>query len=462
MSVISGLLLQSSTTGRPNERRMILHNFPAGRAPLTDLLSRMQSEESNQTDIYWYEDRFPWRAATSADISSTVMFADTTTPWAAKSGNFTLDEGSNKTLAIQVADRSRMTLGDIYQFNVVTTVPSVVSVNMTVMSLPATAGRVVGVCHGRDISGSGVTVDYDYDYDTDSAGAGRTLTLVGNARGEGTAVTSGEGFWEEPVKVTNYLQTFKRTYDVSRELLKSSQDYDKEGALDEIMWKQGMFHMEDLERAAFWGQAKTTTDSDGRRLRLTGGLEYFLQEWEKANSIYRGGSGAAAITGDTSFDKRIIANASGVVTPDLFDDWGERLFSRTNSLVDVKFGYGGSTAMKVINQMLREATTYNQNADLASMDLYGTNYMGYRTPFGEIYFASHKLFNQDPTLRKQLYLLDLGYIKWRYLSDSDTKFVDNIQTKREDIRQDMWITHGGFEVHFPESHMIIKNISSVG
>ena len=129
---------------------------------------------------------------------------------------------------------------------------------------------------------------------------------------------------------------FKRTYDVSREVLKSAQDYDGSGIMDELYWKQGMFHMEDLERSFFNGIAKATTDANGRRLYLTGGIRHFLLEWEKADSIYRGGSGAAAITGDTNFDKRIIANSAGTITADLLDDWGERMFNRTNSMVDSK------------------------------------------------------------------------------------------------------------------------------
>jgi hypothetical protein len=459
MSVLTGLLEASDLTGRANKRRQIAEIFPAGRAHLTDLISRMPSEETNQEEFNYYEDRFPFRSAASADISTTVMFADTTSPYAAKSANFSLDDSTNKTLCIQVADRSRITLGDVLQFNVVDTSAAIKRVNMVVTVLPSTTGRVVGVCSGRDIA-STVTVDFDYDYDTDSLSAGRTISFIGNARGEGTSVTVGEGFHEEPVKVTNYTQIFKRTYDITRNAIKSAQDYDGEGPLPNLIWKQGLFHMEDLERAAFFGQAKVTSDSDGKRLYLTGGLEYFLQEWEKADSIYRGGSGAAAITGDSNFDKRIIDNTSGTLTADQLDEYGERVFNKTNSIVDVKLGYGGSTAMRVLNQLLRESTTYNQNADMGVMDLWGTNYHGYRTPYGDMYFTSHKLFNQNATWRKYLWIIDPGYISWRYVTDSDTKHIDNIQTKREDIRQDMWLSNGGFEIYAPESHLFLKNVES--
>lgn len=457
--MIEGLILAENLTGRVNKRRQICTNFPAGRTPLMDLVSRMKSEESNSTEFAYYEDRYPHRSAASKNISTTVMFADTTSPYAAKSANFTLDESTNKALCIQVASTEYVTLGDNLQFNIVDSSAAVVAVQMTVTSLPDTTGRVVGVVSSVGNSAGSISVDYDYDYDTDSASAGRTITFVGNARGEGTSVTSGEGFWEEPVKVTNYLQLFKRTYDVSREVLKSAQDYDGEGIMDELYWKQGMFHMEDMERAFFNGLAKATTDANGRRLYLTGGLKHYLQEWEKADSIYRGGSGAAAITGDTNFDKRIIANSAGTITADLLDDWGERMFNRTNSIVDSKIAYCGSTALNAVNKLLRDATNYDQRPDEDVVKKWGSRYHGYNAPQGDIFFTSHKLFNSTAADRQKMYFVDLGYLKWRYFTDGDTKFIDNIQTKREDIRQDMWITHGGFELQFPEAHMLIEKVT---
>ncbi len=59
--------------------------------------------------------------------------------------------------------------------------------------------------------------------------------------------------------------------------------------------------MLEMEKAAIFGQKHKVNVIDpdtGESMpeTKTGGVIYHLEQWEAANSIYRGGSGAAAVT----------------------------------------------------------------------------------------------------------------------------------------------------------------------
>ena len=58
-------------------------------------------------------------------------------------------------------------------------------------------------------------------------------------------------------------------------------------------------------------------------------------------------------------------------------------------------------------------------------------------------------------------VLDVGNLKYRYLTDSDTILLKNRQNPGEDRRRDEWLTECGLEARFPESHMYFKNVQTI-
>jgi hypothetical protein len=70
------------------------------------------------------------------------------------------------------------------------------------------------------------------------------------------------------------------------------------------------------------------------------------------------------------------------------------------------------------------------------------------------------LFDEDPDLQGTALFLDLGNLKYRPLSDSDTVFLKGRQANDRDARKDEWLTEAGLELRFPESCMYIKGVTS--
>jgi hypothetical protein len=68
--------------------------------------------------------------------------------------------------------------------------------------------------------------------------------------------------------------------------------------------------------------------------------------------------------------------------------------------------------------------------------------------------------DEDPGLQANALFLDLGNLRYRPLSDSDTVFLKGRQANDRDSRKDEWITEAGLELRFPESNMYIKNAAA--
>lgn len=83
----------------------------------------------------------------------------------------------------------------------------------------------------------------------------------------------------------------------------------------------------------------------------------------------------------------------------------------------------------------------------------------HQTLRGTVYFKVHPLFDEDPDLQGSALILDVGNLRWRPLQDSDTTFLKGRQETDRDGRKDEWITEGGIECRFPESHMYLYGVT---
>jgi hypothetical protein len=189
---------------------------------------------------------------------------------------------------------------------------------------------------------------------------------------------------------------------------------------------------------------------------LTGGILWYLEQYEAADSVYRGGTGAAAVTADTDDNKRIIVNAGGTLSVKTYDNYLERLFRNTNNVANEKLVLCGSGFLKTVNQMYESRSCLDSK--LPMTDTFGWDVVKHTTPFGTIYYKSHPLFNRNTTLRYNALFLDVQNLKYRYVIGRDTKLFKDRGANDFDGRRDEWLTEAGLELIQPDSCMYMQNV----
>jgi hypothetical protein len=254
--------------------------------------------------------------------------------------------------------------------------------------------------------------------------------------------------------------------------LKEPLKYDKSGAYKDQLKKNGINHMAGMEWKAFFSDRRATqaTDDDtGATVsrRSTGGLLWFLKQWEKG-SVTNGGafdyrSGGTDVSAQTDYvaypDKRIIRLAGGTVSKDTFEHIESLPFQKTNSTEFCKLCLCGMGYLQKINARYEKAVQVTQ--------LRGEQYEGWSFNLkhreglvGDVYYKNHPLFN-TANMTNSAFYIDLGYIKYRPLSDSDTDVHQNVQENDADKRKDMFLTEWGIELPFPEAHMFVDQLGGI-
>lgn len=430
-------------------RRRIFYEYPDGSFPVTGLLSLAPTEETVDPEFSHWEKRM--------------------IPVATK----TVSQGSNKGPILNAAgadagDPVNITVGTTYQLCVAGA--GRFREGSVIMLLNATKGQgasyvnVYGRVTSIDTTSSpqrlvfkAIETTNGVDNGTTNENVGVSVIQIGTAFHEARERVVGESV-EHPVKVTNYTQIFRTPFSMSRTALKNPLYYDKTGKYKDAA-KEALFnHMTSLEYAFLFGRKREepgtgqidTTTGSGLPLRFTGGLIYFLELWE--SGFYMPVDAA----NDASPDKRIIENASGTLSEAVYDTYIERLFSRGSKRSAERLCVCGSGFLGVVNRIFKNSTQLNTR--IPSTEAYGMKVVEHVTPFGQIYYKTHPLFDLDPEMRYWGFFIDVWSLKYRPLSDSDTKLLKMRQPPDADYRKDEWFTEAGVQVMFPERCMLIKNV----
>ena len=444
-----------------NDRRRVFRAYPTGAAPLTGLLSLMENEVTDNPEFGWFEKRYEEITATTVASSSA-----NTTPF------------STATSGTLLSNQARLTANTVYYVALDTVVGLRVSQQVLIRSVKTGSGgatlvdlqgviTAVGAAlvdtGGTPKPGIGIRVLEEVPgvYVNLTSNQGLTLKVIGTANDEGAA-SSGGGRLVKPINVSNYTQIFRTRFSFTRTALKVPAVFDKTGLYREKAKDNCLDHMTQLEYAFLFGAKQivtnTNADQDSVMQRTTGGLTWFLKEYQKANSVYRGGSGAAAQTANTDDGCRIV-NEDGTATFAEYLAYMEKLFRRTSNKAREKLCLCGTQHLLAINKLVEAKVVLNK--DLPPESVYGMDITSIKFPFGTIHFKTHPLFDEDSTLRKDGMYIDIQNLRYRYLTDSDTQLLKNRQNNDEDGRKDEWLTEAGLEVRFPESHMWIRNLTTM-
>ena len=455
LGLVSGKTFEDESWYNRTNRRRIFRDFPTGQFPLTGLLSLMETESCDSYKFGWHEKRMP-------DLSTTV--GNSGSPAAPFSAT-----GSNTPSASPLD----FVAGTIYRVVVASTALFMTRQQILFNDLPVTGGVdslqgiVTSIVDDTHLEFQCIE-SLDNVLNTANLITGGTagpinakVVIIGTANAEGARSQSGIIYL--PMDAENYTQIFRDSFEFTATSLKIPTEFDKTGAYAETAEDTLRDHMVKMEFAFLFGAkgVQNITDTDGRvkPRRTTGGILWFLKQWEAADSIYRGGTGAAAITDMDDKDKRLIRVTNGTCTYAQFDRWIQRAFLCTNTKTFEKIVMCGNGALGAINEFLRSSSQLTK--EFGVQKLYGNDVVTWVSPWGTLHFKSHPLFNQQAHLNYDMLIIDVNRLRFRPLNDRDTTLLENRQENDTDGRKDEWLTEAGLEVNMPEAHMYIRNLRSI-
>jgi hypothetical protein len=438
-----------------NVRRMVFYQYPAGAAPLTGLLSLMKSEETDDPEFSWYEKRLERQWATATNISTTVVFYSAvtglaSTTYASGTGTWTTATGDISFAVGGTIYGLKLAAGEAEKFR-----PNHVFKMTVIVGGNETELQGIVVPNGVDGANDRIafkpikavaSVDYDAAHD------GNLVFIIGSASYEAEHDNS-TGRYVKPVKQYNYTNIHRTPFSISGTKLNTSVKYDDTGAYQDLAKEHSVKHMIELEKSFLFGERAEDTATGDQPRRTSGGVLFFLRQWELTVANPYGQSGATA---DTDDDKRIIENSTGIISEKSFDGYVERVFRVTNNTVNEKLVLCGSGFLSVINQLYRAKTQLT--SDLPMQDTYGMDVVKHKSSFGTLYYKTHPLMSQHPVLRYNALILDIHNLVYRHVIGRDTELLTNRQDNDADYRKDEWLTECGLELRYPESCMYLQNV----
>lgn len=261
-----------------------------------------------------------------------------------------------------------------------------------------------------------------------ATGVGDKWVIIGSVDAEGGGKPTAVSF--DPTTDYNYTQIFKTGIGLTNtQKATYLRTGDKE---QEMVTKALKLHMADIERSMFWGKRFEENGSTAAPRRYTGGLFNMITNVTDA------------ATGFTT---------ANTITENEFD----RL------LIESIFAWGGKQKLaicgpRVISNLQKIAKSRWQPTQVDGT--YGVSMTGYSTFAGDLNVIMHPMFRQIPGFESTMLVLDLPYVKYRYMEGRDTQLKRDIQAPDADGTEHYYMTECGLELLQGRPHTIIKNWSA--
>ena len=230
------------------------------------------------------------------------------------------------------------------------------------------------------------------------------------------------------MKFSDFTQILKTTYEITGTALET---HARTGdVLSNDKKRRSFDHARAMEFAFMFGQKHETTDSNGKPLRFMDGLRSFIP--------------AANVT--------IMSNNWGLVTGsggNLLDAVSV-VFDYTSPGGDTRIAFVGNGALNQLNRAIISsagATGITINWGLREK-LWGMNFRELIFPQGRILLKTHPLMSRHTLFTNSMWLLDFSAIKYVPLKGRDTRMLDDIQNKGEDVRRGYWQTEASLMVDY--------------
>ncbi len=384
------------TDERPkNFREMILWLNPNGTAPIFALSAKAAKESVDDPEFAWWSEpngqvRLQVNFGGGYGTTETVITVDSADP-------------SSSDLGANYGNASNLKAGDILMVE-----PAADSATFTPEYLLVTVSpsNTTTVVVSRAFAGSSAAAIADDAF----------LLLVGSAYAEGTPAPTATS--RNPVKYSNFTQIFKDTYSLTRTASKTKVRTGDPMKNDKK--RKAFDHARAIEFAMIFGRKSETVGSNGKPLRTMDGIRRFVP-----NAVLGGGSNLNSLL--------------DAVSP---------VFDFDSDAGDTRMAFCGNGALNRINKAIANASgqsALNLNFD-GGTKVYGVNFQELIFPQGRLLLKTHPLFSRNTLYTNSMLIMDFSALKYRPLTDSDTKFTDDIQTKREDLREGQWLTECGIEI----------------
>lgn len=270
----------------------------------------------------------------------------------------------------------------------------------------------------RNISGTSYTITDNDD-----------LAIIGHAAQEGG--TSPTAVAYDPTTDYNYTQIFKTPVQVSGSLQNT---YLRTGSKEqEQVMKALKLHMSDIERSFFWGIRNIANGSTNQPTRYTGGLTTMITNVTDAASAFA----TANTMTEKEFDQTLVESIFA---------WGSK----------EKVAFIGARAASNFMEIAK-----NRWQPTQVEGSYGVSMTRYSTFAGDLLVHLHPAFRQIPTMDDAMVIVDLPYLKYKYLQNRDTTLQRNIQANDADFVKHQYMTECGLEMTQAQVHHYIKNWQAV-
>jgi len=385
-----------------NWREGILMNWPNGEMTLTGLTSQMRTSKTDDPEFYWWEKQMPsQRFQLSADPGT--------------SGNLSLDGGEGQLMAghiIRIEETGEICL----------------------VTQDGVSGQDLQVERGFADTGSKAAA-----FDPTASDTNPYVLIVGSANEEGSTAPTGINY--DPVKRYNYTQIFRNTLEMTRTASKTRLRTREQ--VNEARRECLELHGIEMEKA-FWFGRRYEGFRNGQPMRLTGGIQYFIEEF-----------GEQAAGHERVWD----VEGNSITLWDL------------EEIMKYAFLWGSDEKMMILGnqalQTIQRAVRYSSYMELdTNQREYGMNVSRLFSPFGTLVLKTHPLFNYAPGganfqgLNSWGFVLDMEHIRYRPFEGADTKYQRDLQENDMDGMKAGYLTEAGIEVNHPENHMLIKGLTS--
>lgn len=290
-------------------------------------------------------------------------------------------------------------------------------------------GEVMRVTADANLSNNTLAVQRNIGGTSHEIADEANLIIAGFADVEGGNAPTPISF--DPTTDFNFTQIFKTAVSVSGTLQNTFlRTGNKE---QEQLTKALKLHMSDIERAMFFGRRYESNGNTSQPIRFTGGLTTMIPNVTDAATF---GATAGAIT-EKEFDRLLIEDIFAYGSPEKVAFCGARVIS---NLMEI-----GKN---------RWQPTQIDNA-------YGVSLSRYTTYAGDLLVMMHPMFRQVPNMDKEMIVLDMPELSYRYMDGRDTQLQRNIEDNDFDGVKHQYISECGLEMTQSKVHHRIKGWAAV-
>jgi hypothetical protein len=359
---------------------------PNGSAPFSALLVMTQGEATDDPIFSVFRDEMPER----------VVKVNNSSGYNATATTITIDADSEAAFLVAGSLLCNPATGEV----------------MRVSADTAKNGTSITVVRNLGTASAALTIADNQD-----------LFVCGFAAEDGADIATSVSF--DPVVVQNFCQIFRTSFAITNTL---KQTYRRTGdAEDEFSMKALKLHMQEIERAMFFGHKHSENAGANNERRYTNGI---------LNSLTNVVDGASFTT-------------AGLMTEDEFD----------SMLIDTVFAFGGSQKIafvgaKVAAHLQRFGKARWQPTMIEGA--YGVNITSYNTTSGQLLVHLHPQFRQIPSMQNAMVIIDMTQVKYRYLQGRDTQLLRDRQSPGRDSVQHEFLSDCGLELLTDKTHTYIK------